>query len=354
MSMTTHERFTRMFEHRPADRVPILDTPWGTTLARWRREGMPQDADWREFFGLDNVVGIGADFSPRYDARTVEETNEYRIYTTSWGATLKQWKHIASTPDFLDFRIKDRESWAHAKARMTPSRDRVDWNRLQNGYAAWRRQGAWIRFGFWFGFDITHSWTVGTERVLMALVEDPDWCVEMFNHELDMCIAQAQMVLDEGYAFDAIDWPDDLGYKGHLFMSPAMYRELLKPVHKRAIDWAHQRGIKACMHSCGDVEPLVADFVDMGLDALNPLEVKAGVDALKLKRTYGQRLVLHGGMNAVLWSNPDAMEAEVRAKLPELKTGGGYIWSTDHSVPDVVSLESFRRIVAVVKEVGAY
>ena len=57
--MTTHERVSRMLEHREADRVPITDDPWGPTLERWRREGLPAGVDWSEHFGLDHFATIG-------------------------------------------------------------------------------------------------------------------------------------------------------------------------------------------------------------------------------------------------------------------------------------------------------
>ncbi|MBI4926391.1 MAG: hypothetical protein HY835_01405, partial [Anaerolineae bacterium] len=129
---------------------------------------------------------------------------------------------------------------------------------------------------------------------------------------------------------------------------------LLKPFHQRAIDWAHAKGIKAHLHSCGDIRPLVPELVGMGLDALNPLEVKAGMDTLKLKEAYGDKLVLHGGINAVLWDQPEAIRAEMEQKIPALKENGGYIFASDHSVPSSVSLEDFRQIVELAKQLGSY
>ncbi len=352
--MTTRERFARMFDHREADRVPIIDHPWAATIERWHREGMPSDVSFTEFFGLDRVAAIGADNSPRYDVRVIEETGDYVIRTSKWGATLKNWKHAASTPEFLDFTIKDRAGWAAAKARMTPSRDRVDWDRLKREYPLWRRQGCWIEASLWFGFDVTHAWAVGTERLLAALAEDPEWCVDMFNHYLDVHLALFDAVWEAGYTFDAVRWPDDMGYKHNQFFSIPMYRALLKPVHKRAIDWAHAKGVRAHLHSCGDINPLLPELLDIGLDALNPLEVKAGMDPIALKRRYGDRLLLHGGINAVLWDDMEAIEAEIRRVLPVVKEKGGYIFSSDHSVPSSVSLEAFRRIVELAKKEGAY
>ena len=352
--MTTRERFQRMFEHREADRVPITDFPWRATMERWQCEGMPKGMSFEEHFDLDRLAGISVDTSPRYEEKVVEETDEYIVRTSKWGATMKNWKHAASTPEFLDFTTTDRDTWAEAKARMTPTRDRVNWDSLSKNYRTWREEGRWIVGDLWFGFDVTHSWTVGTERVLMAMLTDPEWIMDMFNHYLDMSLALFDMVWEAGYEFDCMTWSDDMGYKHAQFFSLDTYRALLKPVQKRAIEWAHARGIKARLHSCGDINPLLPDLIEIGLDGLNPLEVKAGMDPIHLKKTYGDRLVLQGGINALLYTDIDAIEAQVREVLPVMKESGGYIFSSDHSIPSLISLEDFTRLINLAKELGAY
>ena len=77
-------------------------------------------------------------------------------------------------------------------------------------------------------------------------------------------------------------------------------------------------------------------------------------DPVALKAKFGGRLVLHGGINAVLWDKPDQIEAEMRRVLPVVKENGGYIFSSDHSVPSSVSLKDFRRITDLAKTLGAY
>jgi len=237
---------------------------------------------------------------------------------------------------------------------MTPTRDRVNWQQLERDYKTWRKEGYWICAGFFFGFDVAHSWITGTETLLLAMVTDPEWVVDLFNHCLDTHIALFDLVWDAGYHFDAIRWPDDMGYKQSQFFSVDMYRELLKPVHKRAVDWAHAKGIKAQLHSCGDIRPLVPELIDIGIDSLNPLEVKAGMDPIALKQQYGNDLVLHGGLNALLYRKPDELWNEMQRIVPVLKENGGYIISSDHSVPDSVSLEQFRAFVELAKKLGKY
>ena len=353
-TMTSHERFQRMFEHRDADRVPIIDGPWEATIERWHAEGMPAGVSYVDYFGLDRVAGIGVDTSPRYPSGKLEETDEYVVNRSPWGVTMRGWKHAGGVPEFLDFTIVDPDTWREAKERMAPSRDRVNWDHLKANYPVWRRDGYWIQAHLWFGFDITHSWMIGTERVLTALVEQPEWLADVFNTCLDVNLALLDMVWDEGYTFDSVFWCDDMGFKHNQFFSLRTYREVLKPVHQRAVEWAHGRGIKAHLHSCGDISKFVPDLVEIGVDALNPLEVKAGMDAVALKRAYGDSLVLHGGINAVLWDDMEALEAEMRRVVPILKERGGYIFSSDHSVPSTVSLEGFRRTVELAKELGSY
>lgn len=352
--MTTKERFTRMYEHREADRVPIFDSPWAGTVARWIREGMPEGADWRDYFGVDKVASIGVDITPRYEYKVLEETSHYIIYTSPWGVTMKQFKDADSTPEFLDFTVTTPEAWEKAKRRMTVDRDRVDWENLKQNYDRWQAEGQWIEGTFWFGFDVTHSWMAGTETILIALLEEPEWVKDMFSTYLDRCIAHFDMIWDAGYRFDSIMWYDDMGYKNTPFFSNTVYRELLQPFHRRAVEWAHNKGIKARLHSCGDIMPLMPDVMETGIDALNPIEIKAGMDIEALKRDYGSRLVLHGGINAVLWDAKEAILAEIARTLPIVKENGGYIFASDHSIPNSVSLENFREIVQAVKRIGAY
>lgn len=352
--MTSKERFSRMFQHKEADRVPIFDSPWAGTIARWEREGMPQGMDWRDYFGTDKVSTISIDITPRYEEKVLEETDDYRIVTSEWGVTMKQFKEQDSTPEFLDFTVTTPEAWEKAKTRMTVSKDRIDWKRLEQDYAKWQQEGHWIEGMFWFGFDVTHSWTVGTETMLIAMIEEPEWVEDMFDTYLDRSIQHFNMIWDAGYRFDSIFWYDDMGYKNTPFFSNEMYRSLLQKYHKKAVAWAHDHGIYARLHSCGDIMPLLPDIMDTGIDALNPIEIKAGMDVFKIKQDYGDRLVLHGGINAVLWDDKEAIVEAIRQAVPVLKENGGYIFASDHSIPNSVSLENMQSIINTVKEVGKY
>jgi uroporphyrinogen decarboxylase len=316
---------------------------------------MPKDVAWEDYFGFDRAVRICPDNSPRFPRRVIEETERYRIETTPWGGTQKVFNVLDSTPEVLKFYYDTPEKWEEAKKAMyTYHEDRIPWKYLEANYPRWKAEGRFMQLVVWFGFDVAHTRLTGTENMLISMYEDPDWVTDIFDTYLNTSLDLCQRILDAGYEFDGIFWYDDMGYKGTTFFSPNTYRTLLKPYHTKAVQWAHDHGIVAQLHSCGDVMTLVPDLMDIGIDGLNPLEVKAGMDSIDLKRRYGDRLTLHGGINAQIWDQTDVIMAEIDRLLPVLKENGGYIFSSDHSVPNSVSLDNFRRIVERAKRKGAY
>ncbi len=353
--LTSRERMLRTFRHEEVDRIMMIDSAWAGTVARWKREGMPADVDWQDYFGFDKIGSFSTDNSPRYERKILEETDRYVIRTTPWGMTEKAFKELDSTPEALDFHYTDPDRWEEAKAKMLDgAEDRINWEALKRDYPIWEKEQRFRRLNLWFGFDVAHTRLTGTENMLISMIEDPEWVTDIFDTYLTSSLDLAQKVLDAGYKFDAVMWWDDMGYKGTPFFSPSLYRELLKPFHKKAIDWAHERGMFAELHSCGFIEPMIPDLVEIGLDMLNPLEIKAGMDPKKLKDTYGNKLAFHGGINAQLWNNPELVLPEMERIIPMMKEGGGYVFASDHSIPNSVSLETMKQIADLAHKLGKY
>ena len=353
--LTTRERMLRTYRREELDRILMVDTAWAGTVKRWQREGMPLGVSWEDHFGFDKVVRFCPDNSPRFERRVIEETDRYRIQTTKWGMTQRVFKELDSTPEGLACYYDSPEKWPEAKARMLEyHEDRINWDYLKKNYPLWRAEGRFLQLVVWFGFDVAHSHMIGTENVLCGMYDDPEWLKDVFDTYLTVSLDLCQRILDAGYAFDGIIWYDDMGYKNAPFFSTEMYRELLKPYHKRAVDWAHERGLVTELHSCGYIEPLVPDLVEIGVEMLNPLEIKAGMDPFKLKTLYGDRLAFHGGINAQLWDDPDRVRAEIERIVPAMMQGGGYVFASDHSIPNSVSYETMRMISDLVHRIGVY
>ena len=353
--LTERERILRTYRHQEVDRVPMIDTAWRGTKKRWVDEGMPQNVSWEDYFGFDHRVQILADNSPRFPRRVLEKTDRYQIVTTPWGTTQKEFNELDSTPEALSFHYDTPEKWEEAKREMLTYReDRIPWERLKRDAPLWEAKGYFRQLVVWFGFDVAHSRLTGTENMLMSILDEPEWVTDIFDTYLTSSLDLCQRILDAGYEFDGIFWYDDMGYKGSPFFSPATYREMLKPFHKKAVDWAHERGLVAELHSCGYIEPLLPDILETGVDMLNPLEIKAGMDPQRLKSTYGDKLGFHGGINAQLWDNVDLVKAEMERIIPLMKEGGGYIFASDHSIPNSVSLQNMKEIAELAHKLGKY
>lgn len=355
IELTSRERMLRTYRRQEIDRIMMVDTAWAGTIQRWYKEGMPAGVDWQDYFGFDKIVRIKPDNSPRFECKTIEENDRYRIETTLWGQTKRKFKALDSTPEVLDNYYCDSERWAEAKAKMLEYHDdRIPWDYLKENYPKWKAQGTFTQLVVWFGFDVCHSHMIGTENVLVGMYDEPEWITDVFDTYLNTSLDLCQKILDAGYEFDGIFWYDDMGYKNSPFFSPSMYKELLKPYHKKVIDWAHERGMVTELHSCGFIEPLVGDLVEIGLEMLNPLEIKAGMDPFKLKNLYGDKLAFHGGINAQLWDDIDKVKAEMERIIPVMKEGGGYVFASDHSIPNSVSFENMKQIAELAHKLGKY
>jgi uroporphyrinogen decarboxylase len=147
---------------------------------------------------------------------------------------------------------------------------------------------------------------------------------------------------------DGFFFYEDMGFKHRPFMSPAMYEEIVMPGHKRLFDFAHSLDCKVIVHSCGYVEPLVPGLIEAGMDCLQAMEVKAGMDMPTLFQRFGDRISFYGGVDVrCLISNDRAqIDREMDEKiLPVVTNGGGYVLHSDHSEPPEIDYETMRYFI---------
>ncbi len=352
--MTSKERFARAFAHKEADRVVMWDFPWPGALRKWHAEGMPEGVSYEEYFDTDIVGRINPNDTPRYPIEVIQDDDTFLTIKDEWGTTVRNFKQQDSTPDFIAHTIQDWDTWLAAKERITPSRDRVNWKDLEDNYATWVKEGRWLIGDVNFTFNTLSSAVMGTEPFLTAMIEDPELCSDMLTHLCKVDLALLDLAWDAGYHFDMLNIRDDMGYKGTPFFSVQMYKDLIKPTHQMCADWAREKGIVTRLHSCGQITPLLPEVMTVGFDCLHPMEVKAGMDPEYVKKTYGDKLVLHGGFNAMLWHDKEAILAEIKRMLPILMEGGGYIFASDHSIPNDVPFENIKAIIELVKDIGRF
>jgi uroporphyrinogen decarboxylase len=128
------------------------------------------------------------------------------------------------------------------------------------------------------------------------------------------------------------------------------------PGHEYTFKYARGLGLKVIVHSCGFVEPLIPGLIESGMNMLQVIEVKAGMDLLRIYKQYGDRISLMGGMDVrALYSNDfKTIERELESKIPIVKQGFGYSLHSDHSIPNTVDIDSYRHFIEYGLELGNY
>ena len=352
--MNSQERVSLVLAGGVPDRVPLDDGYWQTTVERWRREGLPRDISPKECFGTDEIVRISGDYTMQFPERVIEERGMTRTYWDSNGALRKD----LHTPDgwtsqWLDFTIKGKDDWKRERHRMAFDASRIP-DTTMDTYRRARAEGKFVCYMAHACFHPTWM-RIGMEKMLMLMLEEPDLIHELFAAHAQLVIDLYEGMRQMGLKFDAAFMADDLGYQASPLISPALYRDLVLPHHKRVCDHLAGQGLKTMLHSDGNVGPLIPGFLDAGFCALNPLEVKAGLDVRSLKPKYGDCLVLYGNIDVrKLAGTWEEIEEEIVSKIPVAKENGGYIYHSDHSVPNDVSLENYRFAIDLVKRYGAY
>jgi uroporphyrinogen decarboxylase len=354
MSMSSQERVRTAISRKVPDRVPIQDGPWSATVRRWEDEGLPQGRSPADHFGYE-IVSIGADLSPRFPVKVLEENDEYIVETTSTGGIRRNHRDYSTTPEVIECPIKRPEDWPAIRARLSPDVKRMDWASSWNTYQTAREKGKYVIFGAACGYDLLQSY-VRSEQLLNFMALEPALVKEMVDVTSDLITSAGEMMLQEGFRFDGLWVYNDMGYRNASLFSPQMYRDLILPADRRRNDWAHERGMQTILHSCGCVKGLIPGLIEAGFDCLQPLEAKAGMDLRELKPRYGDRIALFGGINTMLMEVEDdaPIEEEIRAKFRAAMPGGGYLYHSDHSIPKDVSFRRYTFVMECVRKYGTY
>lgn len=359
MSMTGQERISRILKQQPVDRIGLYEHFWGDTYNEWYNAGyIKNDESFEDHFGLDIqecwAFNLVADLD--HPGETVEETEETILKRDGNGALLRWHKLHNTTPEHVDFLVKERAQWEeHIKPKLVADRRRINFEGYRKVKEQARKSG---RFFCWAGvnvFECMHP-VCGHEYMLMGMALDPDWVCDMVDTYSRLTVELQEILFaEEGYP-DGIWFYEDMGFKQKPFFSPAMYDEIIKPGHVHTIGFAHSKNMPVIMHSCGFVEPLLPGMVDAGIDCLQVIEIKAGMDLLRIAKTFGKRLALMGGIDVrALYSNDKSIiDAELEAKVSAVMKETGFVLHSDHSIPKTVNYDIFKYYIEKGLSLGIY
>ena len=384
MPMTSRDRVITAINHEQADRIPLVIGVSNATGIKMK-----------PYQGIKKIAGIEAPDNYLYDwpelgTAEIDEETMLRLHSDVRGV-------LDLEPENVRRRNRQREphsdcidSWGSGQTEITPGDwfpgihpltearsvedlelyqgwpDMSDPSRIAHVKETARRLAGDKQFAVlatpWllFPFERAHAMQ-GMETFLMNMVTDRDFARALLEKIAHYCKQLMGPFLEQlGDNVDIIKIGDDLGTQESLMISPRMYRQILKPVHADFISFIRERtNAKVMFHSDGDVAPLIDDFIEMGIDILNPIQTSAGTmsDLPTLKKRYGKDIVFCGGIDShriLPFGSVAEVREEVRRVIQALGPGGGCMIGAVHTVMNDVPPENVLAMVDAVEEFGQY
>ncbi|MCP4764562.1 MAG: hypothetical protein GY870_22495 [archaeon] len=180
---------------------------------------------------------------------------------------------------------------------------------------------------------------------------------KVFNDNGKFTLEMVKILVDNG-AKMVLLW-DDFGFKNGLFSAPRVFRKHVFPWYKQICDYAHKNGSKIVLHSDGDLTQIFEDIINSGVDVLNPIESTTAnpeYDIFKLNEKYGDKITFCGNISPVMLATGEISEIEEYSKrlIREVAPGGGYIFSSGHSINPAVTVDRFEAVLRIREKYGYY
>ena len=217
-----------------------------------------------------------------------------------------------------------------------------------------------IVFNLASGFVHIAQYLRGFQDWFTDLILDPKLAGALMDAVLDVNAAIVDAALPQiADLVDIVFTGDDVGHHNSPMMAPELYRKLIKPRHKRYFEVVRKHTQAPILyHSCGDVFPLVGDLIDIGVNALNPIQVTAAeMDPARLKREYGDKMAFWGGVDShrvLPYGTVEDVKEEVALRIRQMGKGGGYVVNAVHNLQPDVAPEKIVAMYDHAREVGRY
>jgi uroporphyrinogen decarboxylase len=383
-AMNSRERVLMALDHAEPDRVP-LDIG-GTAVSAIHRvayAALRRHLDLPEqTIRISNLVGqtahLDEDFlerlqvdtrfvaprNPATERITLRDEGAYWTYEDEWGIGRRQPKDgglyfdIVRHPFDVDDVIQRWQSYAWPDA-TDPKR----FTTLKEQTLAAREKGKLVVLGgLCAGIAEMYSWLRGYTRFYTDLAAEPKTAHMFLEKLVELKVAYWERALAlVGPYVDVVTEADDLAGQQGLLISPETYRRVIKPWHRELFQAIKRTAphVKLFLHSCGAVRPLIPDFIEVGVDILNPVQISArGMDPVELKREFGKELVFWGGgvdtQNVLGNGMPQAVRDHVRRNIEALAPGGGFVFATVHNTQANVPPQNFMAMWETLQEYGIY
>jgi hypothetical protein len=362
--MTPRQRYIETLTFGRPDRIPFVPGgPRESTVANWRKQGLPEGVGWREYLletlGIVDVppagkkvpLGVHFDMIPPFEEKVLEHRGGHYV-VQDWKGNICEISdqydvsYLRAAKDFVTRRwikcpVETRDDWEQMKTRYRPdSPGRFPADFAQRAEKIRRRD--WVAgYGVVAGpFWQLREWC-GFENLCMMMVEQADFVAEMAAFWTDFVAGLLDRIVAQ-VAPDVLFFSEDMAYKAKAMISPAMTRQFCKPAWDRWTAIVRKAGTPLVdVDSDGYVGELIPIWIESGINVTNPMEVAAGNDLVEYRRLYGRTMAFRGGVDKrAMAKGGQTIRAELKRIEPVVR-GGGYIPGCDHGVPSDVSWPAF-------------
>jgi len=275
----------------------------------------------------------------------ISDTYDYTYIRTAKDFVTRKWHR---------FPVQGREDWERIAWRYNAK----DPARFPKDFACEGREleasGRALVFSVNGPFWQMREW-VGMENLCLMMADQPDFVAEMAEFWRRFTLEVLEATLRQ-VRVDAVQISEDMAYKAHSMISPAMARRFLQPTY---LSWHELLRAHDCpildMDSDGEISDLIPLWVESGINCCDPIEVAAGNDILAFRERFGRRMAYRGGIDKrAIAAGGQAMRDEVLRVVPPLLREGGFIPSCDHGVPPDISWPNFIKYARLLAELTGW
>lgn len=352
--MSAHERVLRALDFKQPDRVPRCDHYWPEFVEAWRREKKPgPDASIYQYYRSPDVLVVVGDEGV-YPSRAGKLRSEggYTWERDSWGRVVKvrtgAWMQLPVEAALKERSDLDRLAFEPATMDSRYAKIEAVAPAMKKHYCLLAKTG---------GPFLRGTFIRGEEDFLIDLVEDPVWAGEFVMRLTDHLTAVGLEELRRCDLYETGIWIyDDIAANWGTMMSPGTWERIFHPAYCKMIStWKRAGARRVLFHSDGNIWPVLDMLVEAGIDGINPLEHRSGMDAVKVREKYGKRLALLGGIcnSAILpGGDRDEIRRHVERVLSVGKEGGLVIGS--HSIGPDVTVDVYDYYIGLLDEHANY
>jgi hypothetical protein len=362
-SLTHRECLLKVLRGEPTPWVPNYELGcWGQTVERWFSEGLDPQQTWigradmfegEPVFKLDRRAFARLDIGlyPQYEYEVIEETDRYLTARHTNGVMTKALKEGTvrgmrmSMDTYIDFPVKDAATWQAMKRRYNVKdvgRYPFWWDEQVRMWQERDYPVILMGNGTFGLYSQLRSW-VGTENISLMFYDNPKLVEEMLEFAADFFLELVEPALQQ-VQFDYFNFFEDCAGKNTCLFGPNLYKRFFKKHYDRIIQRLNRAGIQSIwVDSDGTPLSLIPCWMDSGVNMHWPLEQASGMDPRMLRKKFGKSLCLAGGLDKIeIAKGKQAIEKELRTKIPPLLEQGGYIPHIDHAIDPAISWDNMQ------------